>query len=143
MKKTGILLAFLFMCILSYSQTINYGYDSSGNRTDRYIGLKSTRNTDSKVNEKQDEQFYSDQLGDIEIKIYPNPSKGELIIEIKNLPEDPIGWIGVYDISGKLVFKQTELLQRNVVNLSSSDKGMYILRIIVGDDISEWKIIKE
>jgi hypothetical protein len=143
MKRTSILLAFLIIYIISYGQTINYGYDSSGNRTDRYIGLKSTRNADNKVNEEQNQQSFSDQLGDIEIKIYPNPSKGELTIEIENLPEDPVGWIGVYDMSGKLVLKHTELTYKNLVNLSSSDNGMYILRIVIGDDITEWKILKE
>ena len=143
MKRTSILLAFLIIYIISYSQTINYGYDSSGNRTDRYIGLKSTRNADNKVDEEQDQKSFRDQLGDIEIKIYPNPSKGELTIEIVNLPKDPVGWIGVYDTTGKLIFKQSELVYRNVVNISSSDNGMYMLRIVVGDDISEWKILKE
>jgi len=143
MKKTGILLAFLTIYIFSYGQTINYGYDSSGNRTDRYIGLKSTRSSDNKVNEKQGEQSYSDQLGDLDIKIYPNPNKGELIIEIKNMPDDVKGWIGIFSISGKLVFKQTELVNSNIVNLSSAENGMYILRIVVGDNITEWKILKE
>jgi len=143
MKKTGILLAFLAMCMFSYSQTIHYGYDSSGNRTNRDILLKSTRNADNKVNEEQNQKPFRGQLGDIEITIYPNPSKGELTIEIENLPEDPVGWIGVYDMSGKLVFQQIELVQSNLVNLSSSDDGMYILRIVVGDDITEWKILKE
>jgi hypothetical protein len=121
MKRTSILLAFLIMYIIGYSQTINYLYDSSGNRTYRTISLKSTRNADNKVDEEQNQQPFSDQLGDIEITIYPNPSKGELTIDIENLPEDPVGWIGVYDISGKLVFKQTELVNRNIVNISSSD----------------------
>ena len=143
MKRTSILLAFLIIYIISYSQTINYLYDSSGNRTHRTIGLKSTRNSDNKVDEEQNQQPFSDQLGDIEITIYPNPSKGELTIDIENLPEDPTGWIGVYDMSGKIVFQQTELENRNLVNFSSSDNGMYILRIVVEDDISEWKILKE
>jgi hypothetical protein len=144
MKKTGILLAFLFTCIFSICQTtVNYSYDSSGNRTDRYLQFKSTRIFNEGNTEEQTEEAFNDRLGDIGIIIYPNPVKGELLIKFENLPDEVKGRISVYDNSGKLIFIQTELADMNNVNFSSSVSGLYTLRITIGQDISEWKIIKE
>ncbi len=145
MKKIYVLPAFLFICIFSFSQTIIYSYDNSGNRDGRvYVPpSKSTMDDNKSSSEEQTEKPLCDQFGDIGIKIYPNPTRGELSIELENLPEDIEGQISVYDISGKLVYIQTELVNINPVNIESYADGMYTLRIILGDNISEWKLIKE
>ena len=76
-KKTialGLLLA-TFPC-LSSGQNVSYAYDEAGNRVKREIVLQ-TRAAEESTNES-----YSEMLNDRDIRIYPNPTEGQLTVEI-------------------------------------------------------------
>ena len=159
MKKIiTILHLFVFTAIygnLCFSQqTIYYGYDEAGNRTSRTITLplKSTSDTidtDSSFFDDQTQQLigepdqkFLDHTGDMEVTIYPNPTRGELVVKLSGT-ELNNGSIYVYDLNGKLILTRNNLSEFTLVSLTNEPSGTYILRISVGDDMSEWKIIKE
>jgi hypothetical protein len=64
-------------------------------------------------------------------KIYPNPSTAVFNIQRKNSAEMEVN---VYDITGKLVFKEQNILKSHYsLNLTGISHGLYFLRINEGD----------
>jgi len=122
---------------------INYSYDASGNRVSRVISFSKsiTKSSDSTANTK--ENSFTDQLGRIKIVLYPNPTKGLLTIEVTNLPDNTKGGITIADASGKLLQESTSLKSTNTIDLSNQSPGMYFLRIRAGDEVTEWKVLRE
>jgi len=125
----------------SCDTTFIFSYDNSGNRIERIIDL-------SKSAQIQNGSLYSeekkimDELGGHEIKIYPNPTKGALKIEIPGL-EGTNARLVVFNNQGKQVIDKKTSGMVTHLNLSRYPSGMYILKILVGREASEWKILKD
>jgi hypothetical protein len=124
-------------------QTVEYEYDTAGNRVSRNVIVLHTNTRNALVQpQPQDSVVYTEILKDFSVRIYPNPTDGLLTVELNDLPEKQTAVISLYNTSGKQL-----LLQRNVeysteVNLSNQPQGIYILRIEISGNVSEWKIIK-
>jgi hypothetical protein len=130
------------------AQTTHYhyrfSYNENGNREKRiYIGtaLKSASLESSTAFDE--EKPITENIGFGEIKIYPNPTKGNLIVEIPDMDVEAIR-VMFFNLQGK------QLMNRNVspntrtqLNLSSFPSGMYVMKIVAGQESSEWKIIKD
>ena len=143
--KTILLLAVtLLITVPGFSQTkeYSYSYDDSGNRIQRKcIELKSgsiSRNNHGEQIKKEFEDLVNGQ----EIKIYPNPTKGMLKIEIPDLKENNARLM-VFNNQGQLIKEIKVNSNFSEINLSNHPSGMYILKILIGQNSSEWKIIKE
>jgi hypothetical protein len=145
-----ILTGLLFIATLtSHSQEIiiTYSYDAAGNRINRrdtiFVGGGGKGAADSEDPFKKD-VVNDDTFTPTTIKIYPNPTKGNIEIEIPDNPdsqEEKIR-IVVLDINGrKLLDKNKQSLKTNV-DLSSQPDGIYLLNLIKGNVVSQWKIIK-
>jgi hypothetical protein len=136
----------LITAINAYSQ-VYFTYDDAGNRTTRSIHLvKAT----SAINEQdsltyshmhKDSVLYTD--FDQKIKIYPNPTKGQLKVELKGFDLTQKSGIYVYNPTGILILQKTPAHESDVIDLSNYSIGIYVMRIIISDKVSEWKIIKE
>ena len=143
-----------------YAQTpIYFGYDDSGNRTIRTITLSEipTKGESSGQNYKTEEsntaeesnnaeekkEIFNDNLGEQKISIYPNPTRGELKVIISGSEFSQNSGIYVYNLSGRLLTKQSPVTGADIIDLSSYSKGVYILKIVLGDKTSDWKIVKE
>lgn len=124
------------------SQTdILFSYDSSGNRTERIIDLnKSTRIVGTA--DTNQEEVLTDKIADKIIKVYPNPTKGEIRIEIPSIENDLGGTIEIVDLKGQMVFRQNNITASNLINITNIVDGFYFLRLKVEGNILEWKIVK-
>lgn len=122
--------------------TVNFDYDAAGNRTDRYVdvgdGLKSTQ-----FKAEDAEEVFEDKLGEMNIFIYPNPNAGEMILKLENLPKETNARVTIYDSNGKTVYIKQNLTSEQYIDISDSPNGMYILKIIAGDNAKEIKVIKK
>jgi len=134
--------------------TMSFGYDNAGNRTSRSIkiSLKSAKvdssdlallkeQTDPQAEKKK--EVFEDKLGEQKILIYPNPTKSELKVDITGFDFSKSASIANYNQSGKLIAKKSPLSGSDVMDISSYSDGIYIMRITIGDNVSEWKILKE
>lgn len=76
--------------------------------------------------------------GDIEgFKLYPNPTiNGKIFI---NTAENAPKTVHIFDVLGTQVFQATILGKE--VNVSSLDKGVYILRVFEKDKVATRKLI--
>ena len=139
-KQIFLLIAF-FISLSAYSQTtIEYHYDSSGNRTERVIVLN-TKSANIGGDDNLTEVF-DDKLDAGEIKIYPNPTEGLLRIDLPNF-DLPNANLYLYDLTGKLLRQQTAVGGSNEMNLYAYSAGVYLLIIQAGQEKREWKIIKK
>ncbi len=131
----------LTMSLVSYSQTYEYSYDNSGNRIKRQV--VQLKNATIAPSNDFDQKILDEKLGERTIKVYPNPTKGQLKVEISDLEQSSKIQIHVLNLSGLLVENQNVTSTLTVINLHNQPAGAYIMRIISGQSISEWKIIKE
>jgi hypothetical protein len=146
MKIRYILLVLELHCLIqtSRSQNFTFAYDNAGNRClKNVVTLKSTGTVQDASAQKLDTVFYQESLDELKVILYPNPTKGIIIIELQNLDPTISSQILITDNSGKVFYVQKELKQRNQIDLSSVNPGIYFLRIQSGTSISEWKVIKE
>ncbi len=158
MKLKIIIIAVLAVASLSsLAQDIEYYYDAAGNRITRKLippdpqvspieelGEETTAETESKteVEVKSQPEVYNDLVAEKQFKIYPNPTRGKLKIDMLNYSWDTQGSIQVFDLTGRLV-KQIENLNSSMeLDITKEPAGSYIMIIIIGNEKSEWKIVK-
>ncbi|MFV0267951.1 MAG: T9SS type A sorting domain-containing protein [Draconibacterium sp.] len=133
----------LVSCIFAGAQTkISFEYDASGNREVRKVIVLSKSAEIAAQSNQQEEVVVEDKLGNQEIRIYPNPTKGILKIDFPSLSETE-AILNVYDLHGRLLIHKQAQEIGNELNLSSYPGGIYILNIHSGKEKREWKIIKE
>ncbi|MDP4272681.1 MAG: T9SS type A sorting domain-containing protein [Bacteroidota bacterium] len=125
--------------------TISYMYDNAGNRVLRTITLPKKKSalvakTDTSNTKKQ---MFEEKLGQQKILIYPNPTKGNLTVEIQGYDKEKNSALYLFNISGKILISQKTVNSNMSLDLSNYQAGDYILKIILGNKISTWKIIKE
>lgn len=146
--KRIILLVFIstsFIFHLSGQTTFAFTYDDSGNRTDRTILLlKSAAITDTgpALQKPEQEQEIEENIDTHVIKIYPNPTKGSLNIEIQHT-NDKKALIRLYNVKGKMLMEKFVIDQNTIIDLNEQPAGIYILNVIIGNKGKEWKIIKD
>ena len=132
-----IIMAF-FVCNIIIAQVVNYYYDNAGNRVKREVTLpKKTAPM------KNPSNISSEIIGDKEIKVFPNPTKGNLRIGIDRLDFDDMCSVKVFGLSGQLIFLSVINDTITDIDITSQPVGIYILIIELNNAESEWKIVKE
>ena len=124
--------------LLHAQSKVNFGYDSAGNRVSRTIPplLKSAAASETT-------RVYSEQLSDIQINIYPNPTNGVLKVEILHLPDHQTAEIRLYNLSGHLIISRKTTDDATTIDISRKPAGIYVMTIKAGEYHTEWKIIKK
>jgi hypothetical protein len=138
MKKYIIVIILIFISssiLIKSEDKISYEYDECGNRIKRSIvPLQAPPPPGGR---------YRDSIKTSEISIYPNPTENILTVKITNLKKDITTKIIISDISGRPVFTMDNLVEINEINFSELTNGIYLMRIFIGSDVSDWKVLKE
>lgn len=141
-----VLLCFLVTLVTfasAISQTVSFEYDDSGNREERnIIPLNSVFQSKSKI-ETEDKKPFVDNIGSDVISIYPNPVSMYLNVNIQSEKDILEIIVHVIDQSGHTII--SEKYQENDFQLDFShlSAGIYYMIIQIGEDKTNWKIIKE
>ena len=128
---------------------IQYSYNTSGERMSRKIQQITLKSAGIMVRDSVNVAFndqnemYEDNADGQKVIIYPNPTKGQLKIEIQGDEKITNSLIYLYDLSGKLLINKKQYDSNIPLDLSNYSPGVYILKIIMGGKTSEWKIVKE
>jgi hypothetical protein len=134
--------AFLLHAFSNAQSKVSYGYDLAGNRISRTIVVQSLLR--SGTEEPQEEPAtYSEVLSELMIRIYPNPTQGLLHIEIENLPTEVKAQVALYHLSGTLVTVKEDVSRNTEIDITQQEAGIYLLKILAGEQQTEWKIIKK
>ncbi|MFP5471076.1 MAG: T9SS type A sorting domain-containing protein [Bacteroidia bacterium] len=168
MKQLTLLLFTATIYLSGYTQTdpndplspdlypaYEYTYDEAGNRIKRKFILLELKEAPPELtdmiqaieeieeeNNTLDETDYNDKVDGRTIAIYPNPTKGQLKLEIGDVLNINQAYIRVTDISGKELFYNDKLETTMLYDLSNQADGMYLMTISINGKRSEWKIIK-
>jgi len=155
MQKTSLIL--LFCSILSVHTlqaeetfgtlegNLSYTYDAAGNRISRTIMLgfgKTQAMPDDEMPENaDDEPPLVDVLNNLQIKIFPNPTRGELAVEIASTGGEQVQ-ITLFSINGEFLLTKQAATSRTTVDLSAFPTGNYILMLTVDGQNRQYKIVK-
>ena len=128
---------------------VEYTYDAAGNRLSRTIILESQLRSAAIAGQEPEEEtapqerVYSDKIDQSNIRIYPNPTKGILKIEITRTTEGNPIHIQLYDISGRMLLNEPDAAPFTDLNISEQPAGTYLLKIFSDNRTTQWKIIKQ
>lgn len=141
MKSIPLITILLLLTARLQAQKVCITYDKAGNRTNRTICLKSEEATSDSVSIAKIP--ITENMGEMVITLYPNPTKGQLTIQITNITCETEGALELYDLSGRLVIVQKTVGESTMLDISRYPLGIYLMRIRACDKVSEWRIIKE
>jgi hypothetical protein len=142
----------LFTCIvyillsnkICAQSPVTYTYDNNGNRLTRSITLKkSNASSDSISEDESKKEIYKEEIGEVQIRIFPNPTKGILAVEISGVSTEKLIEYSLYNSSGSFLKKQKFSDLQFSIDFTNHPSGIYILRLSIEGEVSEWKIIKE
>ena len=139
-----ILCAISLICFCAFAKgqvNIKFDYDDSGNRIQRIIDMNKSAIVDN--NTEGNSEVITDQLEELQVNIYPNPTKGKIRLEIPMLDKNAEGRIKVIDASGKNVFQDDHLSVSNLINIEKLNNGIYFLHLFYNEQSLQWKIIKQ
>lgn len=145
MKKT--ILATLVCALLSVSvfadHVVQFTYDQAGNRTGRAIvlpaassALRNAAPTDSTT------AVFSDTFAEMVLNVYPNPTHGQLKIELEGLPEEDTYSFTIVNMSGDVIVQNDKAVNPSEADLSMFSAGVYILKLFYKENMKDYKIIK-
>ena len=161
MNERGLILLALLLSISSLSvfsqtYTVTYAYDAAGNRTSRIIS-SGIQYQSAIMTPDSTELAWEDIEGtlpgndryeslDEERKyiIYPNPTKGRLVLQI--MPYDETfanATLVLYDLGGKKVRVMEGVNEFNAIHMHTLSAGSYVLELKAGEITHPWKIVKE
>ncbi len=74
------------------------------------------------------------------VSVYPNPTEGNIIIEMLNTGSKKIQ---IVDVTGRLVLEKSTIEYKADLNISHLAKGVYYVRVLYENTVNVTKIIKE
>jgi Secretion system C-terminal sorting domain/GEVED domain len=81
-----------------------------------------------------------DQIAAIEMSVNPNPTVGELTI---NMPAELTAQAQVFDAQGKLVLDASSVSNGSVLNLQNMTTGVYMVRITADNSVQTFRVVKQ
>ena len=140
MKTVFIIALFLLSTPFILGQALGYTYDADGNLESRYTVTLRSAQTDEV--EPETKKSVSVEFDDRQITVYPNPTQGEICVEILPLNQEEENFMHIFDSSGRLIETKKIESERTYLEVSGNP-GVYLLNIHLGENISKWKIIKQ
>lgn len=161
-------LIMLSTCSVTFAQALktnaDYGYDANGNRISASViylttNLKSAEfdanafesdsilATDS-INIPKDgwNNPQRENIGETEILVYPNPTHGKLIFQLKFSVNDmsfgPNDALYIWDLNGKEILKKAIRSDYTIIDMSQQQNGTYMIEIRASGVEKVFKIIK-
>lgn len=147
-KRMGLLTAIgLFsLCYCMYSQSdFTFIYDAAGNLTQRTYVV----NMQAKIAKKDISNMNADSSNVValtdkmKVTIFPNPTKGELKLEISGIENNSNVELNLYKPNGQLLLKQKAEQGLTAIDMFSYPAGWYLLKVLSGKTALNFKIVKD
>lgn len=145
MRKYIILSSLVFLpAVISAQGKIRYTYDSAGNRIKRETFVSSAQRAKaSQQTTTPGDLGASGILSDHAVTIYTNPTNGLLRVYISGLRGIDKCSLYIYTSQGALVLAHDVRTDKTDLDISNQASGIYLLKIIINDKSTTWKVIKK
>lgn len=140
MNRTLLFIFIMLALNAKAQQKLSYTYDDAGNRIKRAIVMEA-RSVD--VDDTEEELFFEDRIANRQLKIYPNPVKEQLTIQLPGYESSVSGEFILFNISGSVLHKGVINSEITRVDMNRFTIGTYVLHIIIAGERTVWKIIKQ
>jgi hypothetical protein len=134
-------LLLLTLSTIAVADRVTYSYDASGNRTSSLREIVYTRG--SSTSKSAQSKKFLDSLSLARISIYPNPTEGDLRIEISGIENCDDTELTVHSLGGSILEHIQPLDVTNEIDLSGYTDGIYLVVIRIKEQTTTWKIIKK
>jgi len=132
------------------AQRILFEYDAAGNRIRRYPQtITFTSKSEALANNMYPEAIeeslpepIEETIAEAKITLFPNPTTEILHVKIEN-NNTTSNTIEVFDVNGRVVYTANNMEELTQINVSTWNKGMYVLRMQLGTSTKEWPILKQ
>jgi len=129
------------------AQSLDFQYDLSGNCKMKYktivLNAPAAAPQNNSIQDTIQAETQKGKIGNSEVLIYPNPTKGQLKVEILgDEPEQAIIYT-LTDLAGKILLNFESKSTSTLINMSSLAEGIYILNVSLNGKQDQWKIIKK
>jgi hypothetical protein len=164
-KKLTLLLLFAIplFCVAQNSLARQYDYDAAGNRIlrktiilpvlapptppDSVITNEELEitNEESGIGDEdvQSATYFVEEVAQVKIKIYPNPTTEKITLEIAGWENLQQGIFKLYALNGQLLQERPVHSGATEISLAGLARGSYILKVQINDRTEDWKIIKQ
>lgn len=137
-----LLLLTILLSTGAFAQTIHYSYDAAGNRISRKYVVVELRSADAS-NEPADSSSVEAALGERKVFVYPNPTKGNLIVEVTGGDQEEAIDMKLFSAQGILLENISAAIGKTIVSMTKYPSGWYILCVSMKDKNIEFKVIKQ
>ena len=143
-----LLLAFLAMQMVPTQMQsqlkpgYEYSYDNDSNPNQIGHGNRVKRVGKTVQLKAADTTMIETTVGNFNIRIYPNPTKGQLTLNIAELGRNDKIQMFLYDFIGNELAKMDFSTAENTIDMSRHVNGTYFLRVIIGEQTETFKIVK-
>ena len=137
-----ILLSIMALETSSQTRNVQFTYDNAGNRIGRAIVLAQAPKSRGFANDSVKTEIYTDIFADYQLRVYPNPTKGDLKIELCGLPDGEIYHLLITDASGVVIVNRRTSENPTVADLTEFPAGIYIMRLQYKNFTKDFKIIR-
>lgn len=144
-KRIFIALLLIIMSSSAIAQKFNatYTYDATGNRITATIIFLSSKDAETK---SVKDITINEELS-ISLNIYPNPTKGVVLLEIVNATSEQLNnegnFIKIWDIQGKQIIDISRVEISNTIDLSIFSNGIYLINLQLAGKPNYLKVIKD
>jgi hypothetical protein len=147
-KNIGLITAIILFCLCynSLSQSsFSYTYDAAGNQNQRtYIVNMIANKVIKSVNNAQLDTSNVVALAEkLKVTIFPNPTKGELKLDISGLEDNTSVDLTLYNPRGQLLLRQKATQGLTIIDMFSYPAGWYLLKVSNGSNLLSFKIVKD
>ena len=148
-KQLPILLLFSFIFSFhAHSQRVEFAFDTAGNRISRTIILPApmseTRSIQVEYEPELETEPFVEQQGEREIRIFPNPTRGMLAVEIRGGETNDAVRLSLFDMQGRLlqtIESSAGVIQQ--VDMSAYPPGTYVLQLQIENQTMSYRIIRQ
>lgn len=138
MKILYLQLALLFVCGAMQAQTLQYSYDAAGNRISKTLVNVTSLYAKSPDGNADDPLLYKPS-----VQAHSFTTNGIIEVKLDGFDENKKYKISVYTIGGIDVTSIIPDSELSTIDISSQQRGVYILSVTIDDETQTFKISKK
>lgn len=139
---TVLLLSIAAVAGVAQTRNVQFSYDLAGNRISRAIVLPAAAQGRRALSDSIKTEVFTDVFAEYHLHVYPNPTHGELKIDLRGFPEGANYHLFIASMSGQVIISRNMAENPTVADLTECPAGIYIMRIQYKDYKKDFKIIR-